>query len=249
MMTMLRTLIVDDEELARDRLRQLLKPFSDIDVVAEAQDGEEAISKITELRPDLVFLDIQMPAVSGIEVAASLSSPRPSIVFCTAYDQYAVDAFDVHAVDYLLKPVNRARLAKAIERARAVSTEELDSQIDKANRALGSPPSRFLGKKGNRYHVIHENDIVYFASEGGLTKMFTDENYYWIQPTLNELEKRIDPGVFCRISRAAMVNLNAVKEVTPLVGGYGEVVLATDLRLDVSRRRFKELLERLEGNG
>lgn len=180
MMTMLRTLIVDDEELARDRLRQLLKPFSDIDVVAEAQDGEEAISKITELRPDLVFLDIQMPAVSGIEVAASLSSPRPSIVFCTAYDQYAVDAFDVHAVDYLLKPVNRARLAKAIERARAVSTEELDSQIDKANRALGSPPSRFLGKKGNRYHVIHENDIVYFASEGGLTKMFTDENYYWI---------------------------------------------------------------------
>lgn len=243
---MIRTLIVDDEELARDRLRHLLKPFACIEIVGEAEDGEEAITKIEELGPNLVFLDIQMPGCSGIEVAASLPSPRPTIVFCTAFDQYAVNAFEVHAVDYLLKPVNRVRLAKAIERARTASHEELDSRVDKATRALDSHPSRFLGKKGNRYYVIRQNDVVSFESEGGLTKMVTAEDYYWIQPTLNELESRVNPGVFYRISRAAIVNLDAVKEVTPLVGGYGEVVLTTDLHLDVSRRRFKELLERLE---
>ena len=232
MKTMLRTLIVDDEELARDRLRELLKPFPDIDVVAEAEDGEEAIAKIARLRPDLVFLDIQMPAVSGVEVAASLSSPRPSIVFCTAYDQYAVDAFDVHAVDYLLKPVNRARLAKAIERARAASPEQMDSLVDNATRALGSHPSRFLGKKGHTFHVIPQSDITYFSSEGGLTKMCTNETHYWVQPTLNDLETRVDPRVFYRISRSAMVHLNAIREVAPLIGGYGEIVL-----------------ERLEGSG
>lgn len=249
MMTSLRTLIVDDEELARDRLRQLLKPFADIDIVAEAENGEEAIAKIDGLSPDLVFLDIQMPAVSGIEVASSLASPRPTIVFCTAYEQYAVDAFDVHAVDYLLKPVNRARLAKAIERARAASPEQMESRVASATRALGAHPSRFLGKKGHTFHVVDQSDITCFSSEGGLTKMCTNETHYWIQPTLNDLETRVDPRIFYRISRSAMVNLNAIKEVAPLIGGYGEIVLENSVRLDVSRRRFKELLERLEGKG
>jgi two-component system LytT family response regulator len=242
----LRTVLVDDEELARERLKQLLRPYDDIEIAGEAEDGEDAIDKIVELKPDLVFLDIQMPACSGIEVATSLPSPRPIIVFCTAYDQYAVEAFEVHAVDYLLKPVNRSRLAKTMDRLRQVSSEEADSKVEKATRALVSSPSRFLGKRRNRFHVIPQDDVLYFVSEGGLTKLCTASNHYWVQPTMTELEHRIDPSVFFRISRSVIVNLNAVKEVAPLVGGFGEVLLAQGTRLDVSRRRFKPLVERLE---
>jgi DNA-binding LytR/AlgR family response regulator len=187
-----------------------------------------------------------MPACSGIEVATSLPSPRPIIVFCTAYDQYAVEAFEVHAVDYLLKPVNRSRLARTMDRLRQVSSEEADSKVEKATRALVSSPSRFLGKRGNRFHVIPQDDVLYFVSEGGLTKLCTKSNHYWVQPNMTELEHRIDPSVFFRISRSVIVNLNAVKEVAPLVGGFGEVRLAQGTNLDVSRRRFKSLVERLE---
>ena len=115
---MVRALLVDDEQPARERLRRLLAAFDDLEVVGEAEDGEQAIEQILELKPDLVFLDIQMPGCSGMEVAASMPSPRPKIVFCTAFEEYAVDAFELHAVDYLLKPINRARLARALQRVR-----------------------------------------------------------------------------------------------------------------------------------
>ena len=146
-----RVLLIDDEEPARDRLRRLLAPFADLEVVGEAGDGEEAIERILELQPDLVFLDIQMPGCSGLEVAASLPSPRPRIVFCTAYDQYAVDAFELHAVDYLLKPVSRARLEKALEKAREPSGGGSEVSLDKAGQARGAYPTRFLAKRGSRY--------------------------------------------------------------------------------------------------
>jgi len=115
---MIRTLLVDDEKPARERLRQMLASFEDVEVIAEAVDGEEAVEKAASLSPDLVFLDIQMPGRNGLDVAASLLAPRPHVIFCTAFDQYAIEAFDVHAVDYLLKPVNRGRLAKAVSRVR-----------------------------------------------------------------------------------------------------------------------------------
>ncbi len=115
---MIRTLLVDDEKPARERLRQMLASIEDVEVVAEAVDGEDAIEKSATLSPDLVFLDIQMPGRNGLDVAASLSAPRPRVIFCTAFDQYAIEAFDVHAVDYLLKPVNRGRLARAVSRVR-----------------------------------------------------------------------------------------------------------------------------------
>jgi len=115
---MIRTLLVDDEKPARERLRQMLASFEDVEVIAEAVDGEEAIEKSATFSPDLVFLDIQMPGRNGVDVAASLSAPRPHVIFCTAFDQYAIEAFDVHAVDYLLKPVNRGRLARAVSRVR-----------------------------------------------------------------------------------------------------------------------------------
>ena len=241
----LRVLLVDDEQPARERLRQLLSAFDEIEIAGEAEDGEQAVERIVELQPDLVFLDIQMPGCSGTEVAASLGSPRPKIVFCTAYDEYAVDAFELRAVDYLLKPVSRARLSKTLERLREHPEEGADATVEHASQAVGSYPARFLAKRGAKYFVVPEHDVVYFGSEGGLTKLQAREQHYWMQPTLSELETRLDPESFFRISRAAIVGLAVVKEVQPISGGYGEVTLDNGERLEVSRRRFKELMEKL----
>lgn len=199
-----------------------------------------------ELGPDLVLLDIQMPGSSGIDVAACLPQPRPAIVFCTAYDQHAVDAFELSAVDYLLKPISRARLAQALERVRALSAAARESVLDQAVRSHRAQPARFLVKNAAHYVVVGEAKVLYFRSEGGLTRLVGESGAYWLDPTLNELEQRLDPARFCRVSRAALINLNAVAEVRPMPGGAGEVVLKNGERLEVSRRRFRELLASLE---
>jgi len=242
---MIRALVVDDEQPARERLCLLLQAFEDLEVVGEAEDGEQAIERVQALAPDLIFLDIQMPGCSGIEVAASLGSPRPKIIFCTAYDEYAVDAFELHAVDYLLKPINRARLEKALSRVRSAAAEEADGSIDTATHSAGSYPVRFLAKHSSRYCVVPSAEVLYFTSEGGQTKLQTSETHYWVHPTLGELGTRLDPERFFQISRAAIINLDAVREVLPQGSGQGEVKLTDGSLLDVSRRRFKELMERL----
>ncbi len=238
----IRALLVDDEEPARLRLRQLLQAVPQVEVVGEADDGESALQRIAELEPDLVFLDIQMPGCSGLEVAASLAGPGPRIIFCTAYDQYAVDAFELNAVDYLLKPVSRARLQAALRKVTSGSEEASSWE----NVTRSRPPRRFLAKRGSSYRVFPESEVLYFGSEEGLTKLCTAQTEGWMQPTLTQLEERLDPGGFYRISRAAIVNLRAVREVAPLMGGYGQVVLRNGQKLEVSRRRFKGLLDALE---
>jgi len=244
----MRVLIVDDEQPARDRLCRLLGGFEDLKIVGEAENGEQAIEQIGTLHPDLVLLDIQMAGCSGIEVASSLPSPRPKIIFCTAFDRYAVDAFELSAVDYLLKPVNRARLAHALERTRSLSVAEAEANVDRVSQRPRLAPARFLGKRGSRFVVIPQKQVVYFGSEAGLTRLHTLDQNYIMDPTLNDFERRLDSLVFCRISRTAIINLDYVAEVRMLVGGYGEVVLKTGARLEVSRRRVKDLLARLEGN-
>jgi two-component system LytT family response regulator len=226
----MRVLIADDEAPARVRLRQLLAAHADVEIAGEAETGVQAKELAAELKPDLLLLDIQMPGSTGIDVAACLPAPRPYIIFCTAFDQYAVDAFELHAVDYLLKPISRARLAEALDRVRA-------------SKPAASGPARFLVKSGAHYTVVPEARVLYFASEDGLTKLVADGAHYWMDPTLNELEERLDPGRFFRISRAAVVNLSAVAEVHPMPGGSGEVRMKNDERLEVSRRRFRELLD------
>jgi two-component system, LytTR family, response regulator len=238
---MIRALLVDDEELARDRLRRLLAESPDVQIVGEAADGTEAMERIAELTPAVVFLDIQMPGCTGLEVAAALSDPRPHIVFCTAYDRYAIDAFELHAVDYLLKPINRARLAQALDRVRAgAAPPAFDAAVQAA-----APVRRFLGRKGNRFRVVAASDVLAFVSENGLTKLLAAGEHYWVSPTLNDLEARLDAAQFCRISRAAIVNLDAIEELTPSASGNGEVTLRDGTKLEVSRRRFKELTDRL----
>ena len=247
---MIRALLVDDEEPARERLRRLLAELGGVEVSGEAGDGEQAMENIATLKPDLVFLDIQMPGCTGMEVAASLAAPRPHIIFCTAFDQYAVDAFELNAVDYLLKPVNRARLEKALERVRGEGSRgegrDQDGAIDRAARG-GGTPARFLARKGAAFRVVPARDVLYFASENGLTKLQAAGQHYWMQPTLNDLEARLEPSQFFRISRAAIVNLDAVRDVAPSAGGHGEVTLVDGSRLEVSRRRVTELTERLGG--
>ena len=240
-------LIVDDEELARDRLRLLLGAFESIRIVGEAVDGEQALEQIIELKPDLVLLDIQMAGCSGIEVASALPLLRPKIVFCTAFDHYAVDAFELAAVDYLLKPVTRSRLARAIERARALSADEYDANMEILIRSTKLAPTRFLGRRGLRFRVIPQKEVAYLSSEGGLTKLYTCTESYVMEPTLSEFERRLSSSSFCRISRTAIVNLDYVSEVGMLVGGYGDAILKTGVHLDVSRRRLRALMAALEG--
>jgi two-component system LytT family response regulator len=242
---MIRTLLVDDEDIARERLRQLLGSIADVEVVGEAADGEEAIQKTLELRPDLLLLDIQMPGASGLEVAACLPQPRPRIVFCTAFDNYAVKAFDLHAMDYLLKPVSLHRLAKAIERIRLREPRDADEDVDRLTRAVPGASARLLARYGDRYKVIPQPDMLYFSSEGGLTRVHTRERAYVLDPTLSDLEGRLDAALFFRISRAAIVNLDAVTEVRPLVGGTADAVLSNGATLEVSRRRVRDLMDRL----
>jgi two-component system LytT family response regulator len=241
----MRCLIVDDESPARERLRRLLGEVADVEVVGEAENGEQAMAEITRLHPDAIFLDIQMPGCTGMEVAASLPAPRPHIVFCTAFDQYAVDAFELSAVDYLLKPISRARLDKALDRIRRGGGS--DAALEAAART-GPRPARFLARRGTTFRVVPAREVLCFLSEDGLTKLQTAEQHYWMTPTLNELELRLDGRMFFRISRAAIVNLDAVREVIPGEGGQGEISLRDGSRHEVSRRRFKDLTDRLGGS-
>jgi len=247
----LRILIVDDEEPSRDRLRRMLGSFPEVEVVGEAGDGEQALEMLQELSPDLVFLDVQMPGAGGLEVAASLPSPAPAVIFCTAFDQYAVDAFELHAADYLLKPVSQARLGSALQRVMGARRSALEGRWGTASssptpaRKAAAFPMRFLAKSGGRYQVVPRAEVLYFVSEGGLTKLQCRDRHYWMQPSLQDLEHSLDPAHFIRVSRCAIVNLNAVGEVLPMPGGGGELRLAGGARLEVSRRRFKALLDRL----
>jgi two-component system, LytTR family, response regulator len=244
---MMQVLLVDDEELARDRLRRMLGAFADVSIVGEARDGEEALQKVQELRPQVVFLDIEMPGGNGIEIARSLKTPRPKIVFCTGYDQYAVDAFELHAADYLLKPVTRARLERSIEHLRQAPAADWDCAVEGLVRANAHRAARFLARSGSKYRVVAQEDVEYFSSEDGLTVLHTAGDRFWMDPTLNALERQLDPSRFFRISRATIIRLDAAFEIATLVGGYGEVKLRSGARLQVSRRRFRELLLRVAG--
>jgi two-component system LytT family response regulator len=247
---MIRTLVVDDEQPARERLKQLLSAHADVEVVGEAGDGIEAAERIAELSPDLVLLDIQMPGASGLDVAASLGHPRPAVIFCTAFDQYAVDAFELSALDYLLKPVNRARLASALDRVRstlAKASAGRDRALEQLTQASGMTPTRFLARRGNRFKVVPADEVVAFTFVDGITHLLTATEQLSMQPTLIALARRLDPTAFFQISRSAIIRLDAVKEARPFSDGTGEILLANGQTVPVARRRWQALLARLSG--
>jgi two-component system, LytTR family, response regulator len=246
---LIRTLVIDDEQPARERLKQLLSAHPDVEVIGEADDGVQAAERIAELSPDLVLLDIQMPGASGLDVAASLGRPRPAVIFCTAFDQYAVDAFELSALDYLLKPVNRTRLASALDRVRSAYAKApagRDRALDQLVQARGLAPTRFLARRGNRFRVVQAHEVVAFTFVDGVTHLLTITEQLSMQPTLAALARRLDVNAFFQVSRNAIIRLDAVKEAKPFTDGTGEILLANGQTMLVARRRWRLLLDKLE---
>ena len=221
----LRTIVVDDEQLAREELCFLLQQLPGIEVVAQAGDGPEALRVIEEQSPDLVMLDVQMPGLTGFEVARQLaeSAPDSQLVFVTAYDQHAIEAFDVNAVGYLLKPVEMTRLATAVERVRKRrldrSAPASPGNLDRVLELLGARQHRreqVAVKVGERFLLVQAEDVVYASVEDDVITIVTNSlsgtsNYR----TLDELQARLDPDVFWRVHRSHLVNINKIREIVP----------------------------------
>jgi two-component system LytT family response regulator len=226
----LRVLIVDDERLARAKIRDYLVDERDVVIVGECGSGAEATAAVRSLHPDVVFLDVQMPDGDGFQTVEELGACGAAIVFVSAYDEYAVQAFDVAAVDYLLKPYDRDRLCRALERARA---------------AVG-PSRRLAVRDGGRLLLLPAGEIDWIESAGNYVVLHAGVREHIVREALAKLEARLDPRRFVRIHRRAIVNLDAVVEVRALAHGAQEVVLRCGARLPVGRR-FRDRLSAAGG--
>jgi two-component system LytT family response regulator len=249
----IRALIVDDEPLARERIRALLREEADVEVVGECADGPSAVAAIQKLSPDLVFLDVQMPGMDGFGVLRALGAGRvPEVIFVTAYDQHAVKAFEAHALDYLLKPFKPARFREALRRAR----EQL------ARRRAGALPenlaallahlqpqraylSRIAVKSGERTVFVKTGEIEYLEAAGNYVVLHAGRENHVVRETLAALEAQLDPKQFVRINRSTLVNVEQIREVQPLFKGEHVVVLRNGRQLPLTRG-VRELQERLK---
>jgi two-component system LytT family response regulator len=217
-----RALIVDDEPLARRGVALRLRRFRDVEVVGECGDGSSAVEKIVELSPDVIFLDVQMPGMDGFEVLRALPSGNlPSVIFLTAYEQHALRAFEVHALDYLLKPVDDERFSRAVERARQV--QEAGSRVQMADRILrmleaNSPKyvSRFPVRIGSRIQIVLANDIEWIAAAGDYAELHGGGRCHLLRESMNSLEQKLDPAQFLRIHRSRIVRVGSIRELRAL---------------------------------
>ena len=252
----IRTLIVDDEPLAREKLRGFLEGVEDFEVVGECRDGREALETIERERPDLVFLDVQMPEMDGFEVLENLEAGElPTVIFVTAYDQYAIKAFDVHAVDYLLKPFDRDRFKKALDRARMeVERREVGDVRQKLLALLGDAEvrrrrysDRLVVKTSGRVIFLKAGDVDWIDAAGNYVKIHTGGETHQLRETMSRLEDRLDPEKFLRIHRSTIVNIERIRELQQQFHGDYLVVLKNGQRLTLSRSyrdRIQELLDR-----
>src|SRR5438067_641569 len=223
-MTPVRALIVDDEPLARTRLQRLLRRRADVDVVASAANADEAIEKITELTPDLIFLDIQMPGLGGFDILREIGGHgRPFVIFTTAHAQYALRAFEVHALDYLLKPFDEERLTASLDRALPM---------------IGGSEwtERFIVKSAGRIMFLRADAIAWIAAADNYVKLHVDGGSHLVRDSLKALEKKLDPERFARVHRSAIVNLASISQLEPLEHGDYEVTLRDGTRLTATRK-------------
>ena len=267
----IKTLVVDDEPLGRERITRLLQEEPDVELVGECGDGRAAIEAIRTRLPHLVFLDVQMPERDGFEVMAELHSERlPFVIFVTAYDGYALKAFEVRALDYLLKPFDRGRFRMALERARQemalVEAEGLakkvlalasdhaavpDHAADRAPPAAplpagaAAPPERLIVKTGGRVFFLKTRDIDWVEAAGNYLRVHVGSDTHMIRQTMSGIEEQLDPKLFFRIHRSQIVNIDRIKELQPLFNGEYEVLLRTGARLTLSRTYRDKLQERL----
>ncbi len=259
-MSRLRVLVVDDEPLAREMLASLVERDPELEVAGQAADGLEALELIRRLSPEIVLLDIEMPGRDGLAAVRRLEpSRRPLFVFVTAYAEYAPEAFEVEAVDYVLKPVSEPRLAEALGRVKrrirerrlsrvAEQVASLTAEIGRETSAA-APPAGVLSRLpitvDGRTRFIEASDIVWIESQDYYVRVHTREKSRLLRSSLQSLEEKLDPALFCRIHRGALVNVREVVEVQTLFKGAHAVVLTSGKRLRVSRSRWKEVRETL----
>jgi two-component system, LytTR family, response regulator len=242
----IRTLIVDDESPARDKLRRWLADYGDLELVGEAADGVRAAEAIETLRPDVVYLDIQMPGLSGLEVAAQLE-PRhaPLIVFVTAYDEHAVRAFDLDAVDYLLKPYDKDRLLRTLARVRErLGGAANAAAVQTARRQVGAS-DRLLVPRGESLQLIDAASVHWLEADDNYVHVHTATQSYLLRRTLQDLLTQLGAERFVRIHKSAAVNVMQIQSLTPLFKGDHEVQLRSGKLLRLSRRYREELFSRM----
>ena len=252
----LRVVIVDDEPLVRSGLRSLLEQEPDVTIVAEARNGIEALEAIRASTPDVVFLDVQMPGMDGLEVLAQLvPEARPSIVFVTAFDAYAIRAFDVHAVDYLLKPFDAERFRLALGRVRARCAESNGSNhthLDALISQLTSPKryaDRLLLNHDGKVVVVLVSDIDWIEAADNYVKVHARGGRYRVRQAIKTLESKLDPAHFARAHRSVIVNLDRVRSLEPMAAGEYVIMLSTGERLALSRGYRDSFRKKLEGHG
>jgi two-component system LytT family response regulator len=251
----MRVLIVDDERPARNRLRRLLAPVGDVEIVGEADSGVAALEMVEEMKPDIIFLDVQMPALSGFEVVRELKGPSiPLVIFATSYDRYALQAFEVSAVDYLLKPVEPERLEKALGKARERlqardGSKQTLANLERLAAALAQTPraymERVVGHRGPRMHVLPLRQVHGFVAEDELVFALLAEGRMMVNYTLRDLESKLDPEKFTRVHKQTIVNLASVTEIEPLSSGGAMARLQGGTTIEISRRYRGALQERL----
>jgi len=248
-----RVLVADDEPLARERLRMLLAPEDWVEVVAECPTGIEAIDAIGRLEPDLVFLDVQMPGANGFDVIEAIGPARmPLVVFVTAFDHYALRAFDVHALDYLLKPFDRQRFHEALVRARQHLERPANGDLERRLLELvqdlkpnAQRLERFVIKSGGRVFFVRANEIDWIEAAGNYVKLHVGTETHLFRDTMNSIESQLDSDVFFRIHRSHIINIERVKELQPWFNGEYVVFLKNGTRLTLSRSYRDKLQERL----
>ena len=241
---MIRAIIIDDERLARNELRKLLIDFPEIEVVAEAANANEGLEKIESINPDLVFLDIQMPGKTGFDMLAELDR-APHVIFTTAYDEYALKAFEVNALDYLLKPVEPKRLADAIQKLQFSDNREIRNESENFNNSILAEHDQVFVKDGERCWFVKLSEIRLFESVGNYAKVFFGPNKPLILKSLNALEERLDEKTFFRANRKHIVNLRLIDKIEPYFNGGLLLEMKGGEKIEVSRRqtvKFKEMM-------
>lgn len=238
----IRALIVEDEPLARERIRSLLEGERDVEVIAEAGDGRSGVERIKSLDPDLVFLDVNMPELDGFGVIEEIGvEAMPPVIFVTAYDQFAVQAFDTHALDYLLKPFDEDRFRAAVDRARQALRRQhagsLDRRLTDLLEDLRRPRhlERLAVKSGGKIIFIRTDDIEWITAEGNYARLHAGTRSHLMRETMSSLESKLDPTRFIRIHRSTIVNTDAIAELEPLFQGDYVVILRNGTRLTSSR--------------
>ena len=241
----MKAIIIDDERLARNELKKMLAEFPEVEVVAEAANADEGMEKIESFAPDLVFLDIQMPGKTGFDMLAELDR-SPEVIFTTAYDEFALKAFEVNALDYLLKPVETKRLADAIQKYHSFEErEDQPSQPANYNRSVLNEMDQVFVKDGERCWFVKLTDIRLFESVGNYAKVYFGANKPLILKSLNALEERLDEKIFFRANRKHIVNLRLIEKIEPYFNGGLLLELKGGEKIEVSRRqtvKFKEMM-------